>query len=363
MNIQTIDKPLLYTTLILFIGGFLVLTSASMALSNREFGWAFYLSLRQLAFGGSVGLIACLITFLLPYYRWKKLAVPLIILSFLLLAILFIPELSFSFGGARRWLRLGFIAFQPSEILKFSFLIYLASWLDARKREVASISYGFIPFSLMLGIVAIFLIMQPDIGTLGIIAVSSGLLYFLAGGRISQIMTLLALGFAAFYLIVQAAPYRLSRIMVFLNPGLDPQGMGYQINQALIAIGSGGIFGQGFGKSIQKYNNLPEPMGDSIFAVFAEELGFIGAAALIVLFIILLWRGIIISRRASDTFGMLLAAGISISITLQAFINMAAISGLVPLTGITLPFISYGGTSLAVTLAEIGILLNISKHT
>lgn len=361
--LQTVDKPLLYTILILLIGGFLVLTSASMALSQKEFGSPFYLALRQLAFGGSAGIIAFLVALWIPYRAWRKLALPLMILSFIFLALLFIPELSFSFGGARRWLSFGPLTFQPSEILKFSFLIYLASWLEARKKEVTSVSYGLIPFSIMMGIVAVFLVMQPDIGTLGVIVVSAGFLYFLAGGRIAQITTLALLGLAAFYLLVQAAPYRLSRIMVFLNPELDPQGIGYQINQAFIAIGSGGIFGQGFGRSIQKYSYLPEPVGDSIFAIFAEELGFIGVLILIALFAFFFWRGIGIALKAPDTFGVLLAAGISISIMAQAFINMAAISGLLPLTGIPLPFISYGGSSLVMTLTEVGVLLNISKHT
>lgn len=361
--LQTIDKPLLYTTLVLLIGGFLILASASMAISQKEFGSTFYLVLRQLALGGVIGIAAFFLALWIPYRTWKKLSLPLMVLSFLLLALLFIPELSFSFGGARRWLRFGAITFQPSEILKFSFLIYLASWLDTRKKEVTSVSYGLIPFSLMTSIVAIFLIMQPDIGTLGVIIVSAGLLYFLAGGRVFQIITLAILGFAAFYLLVQAAPYRVSRIMVFLNPGLDPQGIGYQINQAFIAIGSGGILGLGFGKSIQKYGYLPEPVGDSIFAVFAEELGLVGALVLIALFAFFLWRGIIIALKAPDTFGTFLAAGISISIMTQAFINMAAISGLLPLTGIPLPLVSYGGSSLVITLTEVGILLNISKYT
>jgi len=360
---HTIDKSLLYSILILSIGGFLIMTSASMPLSQKEFGSAFYLSLRQLALGVPIGIIVFLIVQRLPYTIWKRMALPLMIFSFILLALLFIPDLSFSFGGARRWLKLGPIFFQPSEILKFSFIVYLASWLDARKREIESISYGFIPFSMMLGIIGMFLIMQPDIGTLGVIAASAGFLYFLAGGRISQIIALLVAGLVLFYLVVQMAPYRLARILVFLNPALDPQGIGYQINQAFIAIGSGGPFGLGFGKGIQKYSYLPEPIGDSVFAIFAEELGFIGAVLLVSLFYFFFWKSLTVAARAPDTFGKLLAAGISTSIMIQAFINIAAISGLLPLTGIPLPFVSYGGSSLVVTLASAGILLNISKHT
>lgn len=285
------------------------------------------------------------------------------ILSFLLLALLFIPQLSYSFGGARRWLKLGPISIQPSEILKLGFIAYLASWIDARRQEVGSVSYGLIPFTLMLAIVGIFLVMQPDIGTLGVIVATAGLLYFLGGGKINQIATLSILGLAVLYFIIQAAPYRLDRISVFLNPGLDPQGKGYQISQASIALGSGGFFGAGFGRSLQKYNYLPEPIGDSIFAIFGEEMGLVGTWSLLTLFGFLFWRILYVARRAPDLFGKLLAAGVGIGIASQAFINMAAISGLLPLTGIPLPLISYGGTAMVIALANIGIVLNVSKHT
>lgn len=360
---RSVDKPLLYVTLALVLGGLLILVSASMVLSQKNFGTLGYYALRQLLFGGLGGAIALIGTSLLPYRLWKKLAIPLLIASLALLALLFIPDLSYVFGGARRWLKIGPISFQPSEILKLTFIIYLASWLDSRRKDVASVSYGLIPFALMLSIVGIFLMMQPDVGTLGVIVLGAGALYFLGGGKKSQIAALSIFGLTIFYFIVRMAPYRLARILVFLSPGHDPHGAGYQISQALIAIGSGGFSGLGFGRGIQKYNYLPEPMADSIFAIFAEEMGFVGVALLIGLFVVLVWRGLTIARRAPDIFGKLLAAGISINIVVQAFINMAAISGLMPLTGIPLPFVSYGGTSLAMTLASIGILLNISKHT
>lgn len=360
--LNTVDKPLFYTTLILLVGGLLILASSSMVLSQKNAGTIGYYALRQLLFGGAGGIILLIFTANIPYYFWKKISIPFLIFSLILLALIFIPELSRSFGGAKRWLQFGPISFQPSELLKLSFIMYLASWLDARREAVASVSYGLIPFALMLAIIGMFLVMQPDIGTLGVIVATAGILYFLGGGRISQIMTLSLFGLSIFYFLIQIAPYRLARILVFLNPGTDPQGTGYQITQALIAIGSGGFNGLGFGKSLQKYNYLPEPMGDSIFAIFSEELGFIGVILLVTLFAFLFWRGLAIAKNAPDNFGKLLAAGISISIMVQAFINMAAISGLLPLTGIPLPFISYGSTSLIMTLMSIGILLNISKH-
>jgi len=360
---KDVDKPLLYVTLTLFVGGILILASASMVLSAKNFGTIGFYTLRQILLGGIAGAAGFFGCLFVPYRIWKKIAFPAMLGSFVLLALLFIPDLSYSFGGANRWLKVGPISFQPSEILKLAFVAYLASWLDSRRQEIISVSYGMIPFAIMLAIVGMFLVMQPDIGTLGTVVITSGILYFLGGGKISQIITMSLFSLAIFYFLIQMAPYRLSRITVFLNPGFDPQGAGYQITQALIAIGSGGFLGQGYGKSLQKYNYLPEPMGDSVFAIFAEEMGFLGILLLLGLFVFFLWRGFTIAKHAPDIFGKLLAAGITVGIISQAFINMAAISGLLPLTGIPLPFISYGGTSLAMTLASIGILLNISKHT
>lgn len=357
-----IDKPLFIATLVLFFGGLLILASASMVLATKNGGTPFFYALRQLIVGGGMGTIGFIFCLLFPYRYWKRLALPLMLLSFALLALLFVPKLSYAAGGARRWLTLGTFSFQPSEFLKLAFIVYLASWLDARRKEIGSITYGMIPFALMLAIVGMFLVMQPDIGTLGIIVLTAVILYFLGGGPAAQIGTLVALGGVILFFLIQLAPYRLNRILVFWNPGMDPQGIGYQITQALIAIGSGGFWGEGFGRGIQKFNFLPEPMGDSIFAVFSEEMGYFGAILLIVIFVYFLWRVFFIAKRAPDTFGKLLASGIGVGIVVQAFINMAAISGLLPLTGIPLPFISYGGTSLAMTLASIGVILNISKH-
>ncbi len=354
------SKPFLVLTLILFVGGLLML--ASSAMSQKNFNAALYYPLRQLIIGGVGGGALLVLGSFLPYRTWRRLATPLIIISLALLALVFIPELGRSFGGAKRWLDFGLLSFQPSEILKLSFLIYLASWLDSRRDEVKSVSYGLIPFALMLSILGIFLVMQPDIGTLGSIVAFSGILYFLGGGKISQIVALSIFGLAALYFLILSAPYRLSRVLVFLNPGLDPQGAGYQINQASIAIGSGGFFGLGFGRGLQKYGYLPEPMEDSILAVFAEELGFLGIMILVGLFALWVFYGMLIARNAPDVFGKLLASGIVIMITTQAFINAAAISGLLPLTGIPFPFVSYGGTALAMTMAGVGIVFNISKN-
>ncbi len=360
---KTSDKPFLYATLALVIIGFIILSSASMAIAYKDHGSIAYYTLRQLMFGGIVGIIALFFCQWMPYRYWKQIALPLIIISFILLAFIFIPQLSYGAGGARRWLKLGSFSLQPSEILKLGFVIYLASWLDARRKEIRSISYGMMPFVLMVSIIGIFLMMQSDLGTFAVILATAGMMYFLGGGKISQMGSMLAFAGVAFYFLIQLAPYRLNRVLAFLNPSYDPKGIGYQINQAFIAIGSGGFWGVGFGRSLQKYNYLPEPMTDSIFAIFAEEMGFLGVCALFLLFGFFFWRALSIAKKAPDIFGRLLAAGLAISIIAQVFINMAAISGLLPLTGITLPFISYGGTSLVITMGMAGIILNISKYT
>ena len=359
---RSFDAPLFCLTLILFVAGLVILASASLPLSWRDSGSLLFYARHQLISGGIAGLAAFFLFQFVPYRFWRKMALPLMIASFILLALVFVPDVSHSFGGARRWLVLGPVNFQPSELLKLSFIIYLASWLDARRKEVKSLSYGMVPFAFMVAIIGIFLMMQPDMGTLGVIVATAGTMYFLGGGGGSQLAMLTAFGLAAGYVFVQLAPYRLSRILVFINPSLDPQGAGYQINQALIAIGSGGFFGAGLGRGLQKYYYLPEAMGDSIFAVFAEEAGFLGSAVLIGLFLCFLWRGFMIAHNAPDAFGRLLASGLTAGIGVQAFINMAAISGILPLTGITLPFVSYGSSSLVVTLASAGILVNISKY-
>jgi len=360
---HTVDKTLFAMTLALFAGGILILWSASMVLAHKNLGFIAGYALRQLLIGGGVGFAAMAVTARIHYRAWRKLSLPLLLVAFACLALLFIPDLRLTFGGASRWLQIGRFSFQPSELLKISFIIYLASWLDARRREVASVSYGMIPFALMMSVVGVFLAMQPDVGTLFVIAMTAILLYFFGGGKVSQVVIFIVLGAAALLLLAQLAPYRISRLLVFMNPGIDPLGAGYQINQASLGIGSGGFWGLGFGRSIQKYQYLPEPMGDSIFAVFGEEMGFIGAVALLAFFFLFYAKCLWVARRAPDVFGKLLAAGIATGIMSQAFINMAAISGLLPLTGVPLPFVSYGGSSLAITLAGVGIVLNISRYT
>lgn len=356
------DKPFFYATIMLFICGLLILSSASMAIAYKDHGSVSYYTLRQLLLGGVLGMAALFTFQSIPYYKWRHFALSLMILSFILLALVFVPQLGHNAGGAQRWLQFGPVNFQPSEILKLGFIVYLASWLDARRKEVGSVSYGMMPFAVMITIIGVFLMMQPDFGTFGVIVATAGIMYFLGGGKISQMTVLCGFGAVMSYMLIHLATYRSNRLLVFLNPSIDPKGIGYQINQALIAIGSGGLWGLGFGRSLQKYNYLPEPMTDSIFAIFSEEMGFVGILVLIALFGFFFWRAVHIAKKAPDIFGRLLVLGLAANIMAQVFINMAAISGLLPLTGIALPFVSYGSSSLAITMAMTGIILNVSKY-
>lgn len=360
---NNIDRQLIFIVVILVISGVLILASSSLVLSQKRFGSSFYYVFHQLIYGVLIGTILMIVFSKINYKTWRKFSLPFLVASLFLMTLVFLPSIGFSAGGARRWLVFGPIFFQPSEILKLAVIVYLATWLDTKREEVKTVSYGFFPFIVMISIVGVFLVMQPDIGTLGVIVATSAVLYFLGGGRISQLLSLGALGVLALFLLVQIAPYRLNRFLVFFNPAIDPKGISYQINQAFIAIGSGGFWGLGLGQGIQKYNYLPEPMGDSIFAITAEEFGFLGSAVLVGLFLFFIYRGFTIAKFAPDSFSKFLALGITSSIGIQAFINIAAISGLLPLTGIPLPFISYGSSALIINLASVGVLMNISRYS
>ncbi len=357
------DKILLYTTFALLIFGLIMIASAGVAYGETNFGDAYYFFKRQLLVGVLPGLAILYVTQKINYQFWKKIAFPFFVASVLALVLVLIPGTGTTVYGASRWLRLGAFSFQPAEMLKLSLVIYLAAWLESRKEKVKDLYEGLIPFLIIVGIVSFLLVKQPDIGTLGVVIIIAMSIFFVSGSKILHLVSLAGAGVAAFIVLIKTEAYRMNRLLVFLHPELDPRGIGYQINQALLAIGSGGILGVGLGHSLQKFNYLPEPVGDSIFAIIGEELGMVGEIFLILLFLALAMRGLKIAKNAPDTFSKLVAVGIVAWITFQAFINIAAISGLIPLTGIPLPFVSYGGTSIVFLLASIGILLNISKHT
>ena len=354
------DQILITTVFALLVFGLVMLSSAGVAISQR-FGDSYYFFKHQLFFGVLPGLLLMYIAQKIDYHFWKKFAFPFFVLNLFFLILVFIPGLGLNFQGASRWIKLGPFSFQPSEMLKLTMILYLAAWLEAKREKGKDLFEGFLPFLAIIGTVGFLIIKQPDMGTLGSIVLISMAVYFMSGARWQHLGAMLGLGTLAFLALVKFESYRMSRLLVFMHPELDPRGIGYQINQALLAIGSGGIFGLGLGHSRQKFNYLPEPVGDSIFAIIAEEIGLIGAAAMIILFVIFAMRGLKIAKSAPDTFGKLVAAGITSWVVFQALMNIAAISGIVPLTGVTLPFISYGGTSLVFLMIGVGILLNISK--
>ncbi len=357
------DYILISTVFFLVFLGLIILSSASAVLSQDVSSQSYYFLKHQLIYGFTLGLIGFLICQRIPYTYWQKLAFPLIVASLILLSLVFIPQLGYEHSGAKRWVDFGFFSMQPFEFVKITFILYLSAILGRRGKPQEVIKNSLVPILVIVGILALLLYFQPNLSAIGIIILIAGLIYFLAGMKISYILVIAGIALAGFWALIKSAPYRLSRLTIFLHPELDPQGQGYQINQALLAIGSGGLFGLGLGHSVQKWKYLPEPIGDSIFAIIAEELGFVGAGFLVFLFVFLAWRGIQIARRAPDKFGFLLASGITGWFFFQSFINMAAISGLMPLTGMPLPFISYGGSAMVASLIGVGILVNVSKYT
>lgn len=362
------DYILLGISIILLILGVLILASVSASLSLEKFGSTFYFLNHQLLFGLIPGLILAFISFRIPLNFLKKWSLVLLLINLVLLTMVFLPKIGAGVGGATRWINLGVISFQPAEFLKLTFILYLAAWLSSRTptpllhKSGGGFGQTLIAFLLVIGLISLLLIFQPNVSTLGIIVLVASLMYFLANTPLWHSILIILTGVISLFSLIKIAPYRAARLLVFLNPETDPMGIGYQIKQALIAIGSGGIFGLGLGMSRQKFGFLPQSISDAIFPIFSEETGFLGSLILISLFLIFLWRAFKISKETPDKFSQLLSLGISSWISIQAFVNIGSMIGILPLSGIPLPFISYGGTHLVAELIGIGILLNISKN-
>ncbi len=360
-----IDYGLAIVAAALIILGILVLASASAFFSQEKFGRTTYYLFHQITHGLVVGIILGFIAFKIRLEFFKKWAWVFILINLVFMALVFVPQLGIVTGGASRWLNFRFFSFQPSEFLKLTFILYLSAWLVSRtgkrslKKNWKSI---LIPFFIILVIIAILLIKQSDISTLGVIVFVALLMYFSANTPFWHTILMFAITGGGILALIRFAPYRMMRVQVLLGLIKDPMGIGYQIKQTLITVGSGGILGLGLGMSGQKFGFIPQTMSDSIFAIFAEEAGFIGSLVLIFLFLAFLWRGFKISKTSQDRFSQLFAIGISSWICVQAFINIGAMIGILPLTGIPLPFISYGGSHLVAELIGVGILLNISKR-
>ncbi len=364
------DYVFISCVVILAVFGLVMLSSASSDLGKMKFNDTYYYLKHQLLYGLSLGVVGFLFAAFVNYRFWKKLAVPLLLVSLFLLVLVFTP-LGSPIGGVHRWFNIGPLSVQPAEFLKFTFIIYLAAWLSSKKSKSfgrqKNILAGYLPFLIVSGLVAFLIIIEPSTGTVAIIMAAGLLVYFVSGARLSFVFGTVLVGLLGLLLIVLITPYRFTRVETYFKTFLGPEKInyheqGFQVNQAMTAIGSGGITGLGFGKSTVKFNSLPEPLNDSIFAVIAEELGFIGAVFLVGIFILLFFRGLNIAKNSPDQFAKLTTVGFTSIIAIQAFINIAAISGVIPLTGVPLPFIGYGGTSLAVFLTMAGVIGNISRY-
>jgi len=348
------DYWIIGTIIPLSLFGLLMVYNSSVAMAMRDFGNQYHYLQEQLKWL-VVGYIVFGIFSVIDYRFWKKLAFPIMIGTIVLLCIVLLPGIGIKALGAKRWINLGFFVLQPAEFAKLSLIIYLSAWLTTNKpKQILS-------FLLFLGVIVGLIMLEPDLGTSMIITLTSLALFFFSGAALQYFLYIIpGIGVVATSLAV-FSPYRFRRLLTFFNPESDPLGASYHIRQAIIAIGSGGIFGLGLGQSRQKYEYLPEANTDSIFAIIGEELGFVGCVLLISVFVYLIWRGFRIARLIDDPFGKLLALGVTTCIGIQVMINISAMVALIPLTGVPLPFISYGGSSLIIIFAACGILVNISR--
>jgi len=357
------DKSLLAALGVLIIFGLVMLFSASSVVSYARYGNTYHYLLRQL-FSLVIGLLVFWLATRINYHWWKKFASFFLFFSIILLILVFIPGLRNEYGSARSWINIFGQSFQPSELVKISFLIYLATWLEAKKGELSSLTGGVLPFLIILGVISLLMIAQPDLGTLFIIAFTSLVVFFSGGGRVVHIIiALLLAGLALFALLSWKSSYQSDRFKCLKDPNYSILGKCYQVNQSLIAVGSGGLFGRGLGESRQKFMYLPEVWGDSIFPIIAEETGFVFSTLLILLYLFVFYRGLLIARAAPDLYGSTLAIGIIIWLAVQTFLNIGGMINLIPMTGVPLPFISAGGSAALSSLLAMGILINISKQT
>ena len=360
MRVQRIDKTFLFSIILITTVGFIVFLSASLGLLARA-GASYQSVTTYQLIGLCIGAAGFVIASKIPYTFWKKYSFYIFIIILLLNLLVFVPGIALYHGGASRWINLGFVTFQPSEFLKIAFIIYFAAWLSGVKEKVKTFKMGILPFMVISGIVGAILIGQSDTDALIVIMASGFAMLMAAGAKWRDIGILILLAILGIGVIVAVRPYARARIMTYLHPTADTQGAGYQIAQSLIAIGSGGTSGRGFGQSIQKFNYLPEPIGDSIFAVAAEEFGFVGSVVLVSLYVFLAFRIFRISVRAPDSFGGLTVLGIGILIIAESFMNIAAMLGIVPLSGEPLLFVSHGGTALIIMLCAAGLVANVSR--
>jgi len=341
--------------------GVVMVYSASSIMAAKKFHDGFYFLKRQGIYT-LLGAGAMIWAMRVDYHVWKKYAVPILIGCLIMLVAVLIPGIGDSAGGSSRWIRLPGFSFQPSEMAKIAFIMYMAYSLDKKQDKVRFFSTGFLPYMVVLAVMLLLLLKQPDLGSSMVLGAVAMIMLFAAGTRLSYILSMVLLALPFLYYAIMNVDYRRRRIMAFLNPWEDPTNTGFQIIQSWIAVGTGGLFGQGLGEGKQKLFYLPEAHTDFIFSVVGEELGFVGFIVISSMFFLLVMRGIRVALYAEDNFGRSLAFGISSLIGLEAFVNIAVVTGIFPTKGLALPFISYGGSSLIITLFAVGVLLNISSR-
>ena len=353
------DPVLLGAVLLLLTAGVVMVYSASAVYAGARLGDGLWFFKRQ-ALGAGIGLLALLAVIKLGYRRLEPLAVPLVLVSVALLALVHVPGLGHAAGGARRWITLGALTFQPSEIAKLALVLWLARSLSRKQERIRVFSVGFLPHLVMLGAFSILLLLEPDFGTTVVLGGVTFALLFVAGARISWLLALVGAAAPVAALLIWRSPYRIQRVLTFLDPWKDPQGHGYQTVESLLGFGAGGSFGVGLGESRQKLFFLPAAHTDFVLSIIGEELGFAGVAAVLVLFGVLLWRGVKAAHAAPDAFGCWLALGLTLLLSLEALVNAGMALALLPTKGMALPFLSYGMTSLIASCIAAGLLLSVS---
>lgn len=349
------DLILFATIVFLTFFGLLMIFDASSFNAFKDFGDKYHY-LKDQSIWIFLGFLSMGFFSFFDYRKLYNLAIPLLIMAIILLILVFIPGFGVYVMGARRWINARVTILQPAEFVKLTLAIYLSAWFSAKEKG------RFAPFLLLIGFVIALVMLEPDMGTALIIFSEAIIVYFLSGANILHVISIIPVAIIAAFGLIKLEPYRAKRLLSFLDTNQSVNSSSYHVKQILIALGSGGITGVGLGNSLQKYAYLPENTTDSIFAIIAEELGFLGSVSLIVIFAVVIWRGFMIAANARDTFGKLLAGAITSFLAVQMLINLGSQTALFPLTGVPLPFISYGGSALVVDLSAIGILLNISRH-
>ncbi len=359
---KAVDRYFLGIVILITVIGLFAFVSASLGILAKSESKFYGVLFNQIVLGCAGGFLGLWLTTKIPYLFWRKYAFYIFLITLGLTILVFVPGLGFAHGGAQRWISIGPVSFQPAELLKIGFVIYLATWLAWMHKKQEDVKFKIIPLIILLGIVAAVLLKQPDTKSLILITTAACSMLFVSGVSWKKIGIIVGIGALLLTALAIFRPYVMDRFKTFINPASDPRGSSYQLQQSLIAIGSGGIFGRGLGQSVQKFSYLPEPQGDSVFAVIGEEFGFFGSMILVVLYVFLATRGYKIAMNAPDNFGRYLVVGIVTLLTAQSFLNIMSLVGLFPLTGVPLVFISHGGTSLFIALASAGIILNVSKY-